>query len=185
MGASPSAWGTGKDALPPSITPLGQAPKTWQDSTSDTGAVVSVGDAPAPALVDNDSKTEVALTGPVSLTLTEARPVAMYSLTSGATPASAPKAWRLEGSDDGSTWTQLDRRTGQTFAFASYTKSFSVATPKPFKHYRLVLDAPGTLAEVEFLGTLKGVEPGAHPSDQTLRARPTTTPSQKIDRNYG
>jgi hypothetical protein len=42
-----------------------------------------------------------------------------------------------------------------------------------------------TLAELELLGTLKGVEAGTHPSDKQLAEIPSPTPSQSIDRNYG
>ncbi len=43
-----------------------------------------------------------------------------------------------------------------------------------------------TLSEFELLGTLKGIETGTHPSDQRIaESRPTPTPSQSIDRNYG
>jgi hypothetical protein len=43
-----------------------------------------------------------------------------------------------------------------------------------------------TLSELELLGTLKGVEAGTHPSDKRVaQEKPTPTPSQSIDRNYG
>ena len=81
----------------------------------------------------------------------------------------------LEGSNDGTTWSTVDRRTGESWAWASYTRSFSIASPKPYTQYRLVLtpaaSADGvTLSEIELLGTLKGVEPGTHPSDQRVAA---------------
>jgi hypothetical protein len=43
-----------------------------------------------------------------------------------------------------------------------------------------------TLSELELLGTLKGVEAGVHPSDRRVaETKPSPTPSQSIDRNYG
>jgi predicted alpha-1,2-mannosidase len=193
MSSEPSRWGTGEDAAPPSITRPGEEPKTWRDSADDEGAVLSSGDGPVPALSDNDSKTQVTLTGAapaLTLALTEARPVAMYSLTSGPSAAAAPSGWVLEGSNDGSTWEQLDRRTGETFAFSSYTRSFVVASPRAFTRYRLVLTpaagATGvTLAEVELLGTQKGVEVGTHPTQRARDARPELTPSLSTDRSKG
>lgn len=180
----PTSWGTGADAAPPSLTKPGEQPMAWADSTSDEGAVVSSGDGTAAALSDNDSTTTVAVTGAVNVQLTTARAVQMYTLT-GATKATAPKGWTLQGSNDGSSWTTLDRRTGQTFAFDNYTRSFSVASPRAFTAYRIVFDGAATLGEFELLGTPRGVEPGTHPSDTTLAKRPTPTPSQSIDRNYG
>jgi hypothetical protein len=114
----------------------------------------------------------------------------MYTRTSGAT-GTAPSAWTLEGSNDGTTWTTVDRRSGENWAWASYTRSFSIASPKAYTQYRLVLTpAAGsggvTLSEIELLGTLKGVEAGTHPSDKRVaETKPSPTPSQSIDRNYG
>jgi hypothetical protein len=145
------------------------------------------------ALTDNDSKKQVTLTGAtptVTVQLQQGRPVTMYSMTSGTT-GTAPSAWTLEGSNDGTTWSTVDKRSGQSWAFTSYTRSFSVASPKAYTQYRLVMTpaagADGvTLAELELLGTLKGVEAGVHPSDQRVaETRPSPTPSQSIDRNFG
>jgi hypothetical protein len=193
MTDQPTKWGTGRNDAPPSITIPGEDPKTWRDSTSDDGAVVSAGGVDVAALTDNDSKTQVTLTGAtptITVALPQGRPVGMYTLTSGATGA-APSAWALEGSNDGTTWSTVDRRTGESWAWASYTRSFSVASPKAYTQYRLVLTpaagADGvTLSEIELLGTLKGVEPGTHPSDKRVaETKPSPTPSASIDRNYG
>ncbi|MFC0624939.1 GH92 family glycosyl hydrolase [Kribbella deserti] len=192
MSATPSSWGSGRKDAPPSITKPGEDPMTWHDSTTDTGATVTSSSGDAAKLVDNDSKTEVTLTGAkptIEVKLAQGRPVGMYTLTNGSTGA-PPAGWTLQGSNDGTTWTDLDKRSGEKWAFANYTRSFTVAAPKPFTQYRLVLTpAAGetgvTLAEVELLGTLKGVEIGKHPSERVLKARPTPTPSQSIDRNYG
>lgn len=181
----PTSWGSGADAAPPSLTKPGEQPLAWHDSSSDSGAVVASADGDVAALIDNNSLTTVALTGAkpsVTLQLTEARSVQMYTLT-GAAKTAAPSGWTLQGSNDGSAWTDLDRRTGQTFAFDNYTRSFSVQSPQNFKAYRLVFDGAATLAEVEFLGTQRGVEAGTHPS--SLARKPAPTPSQSIDRNYG
>ncbi|TCN37358.1 putative alpha-1,2-mannosidase [Kribbella orskensis] len=193
MTDKPSSWGTGRNDAPPSLTKPGEDPKTWRDSTEDEGAVTAAGGVDVSALTDNDSKQQVTLTGAtptVTVQLQQGRPVAMYSLTSGNT-GTAPSAWVLEGSNDGTTWATVDRRTGQTWAFPAYTRSFSVVAPKPYTQYRLVMTpAAGTngvtLSELELLGTLKGVEAGTHPSDQRVaQTKPSPTPSQSLDRNYG
>lgn len=193
MTDKPSSWGTGRNDAPPSITKPGEDPKTWRDSTEDEGAVTAAGGVDVSALTDNDSKQQVTLTGAtptVTVTLQQGRPVTMYTLTSGTTGA-APAGWTLEGSNDGTKWTTVDKRSGQTWAFPSYTRSFSVAQPKTYTQYRLVLTpaagATGvTLSELELLGTLKGIEAGTHPSDQRVaESKPTPTPSASIERNYG
>jgi predicted alpha-1,2-mannosidase len=192
MTDKPSSWGTGRNDAPPSITKPGEDPMTWRDSTEDAGAVTASNGVDVSALTDNDSKKQVTLTGAtptVTVNLAQGRPVTMYSLTSGTT-GSAPSGWTLEGSNDGISWTTVDRRSGEEWAFPSYTRSFSVTSPKAYTQYRLVMTpAAGangvTLAELELLGTLKGVEAGTHPSDKQLAALPSPTPSQSIDRNYG
>ncbi|GAA0936706.1 GH92 family glycosyl hydrolase [Kribbella koreensis] len=193
MTDQPSTWGSGRNDAPPSITTPGEDPKTWRDSTEDAGAVVSAGGVDVSALTDNDSKKQVTLTGAtptVSVQLEQGRPVTMYTLTSGNTGV-APSAWTLEGSNDGTTWAEVDKRAGESWAFPAYTRSFSVAAPKSYTQYRLVMTpaagASGvTLSELELLGTLKGVEAGVHPSDKRVaQAKPSVTPSQPIDRNFG
>nr|WP_238355230.1 GH92 family glycosyl hydrolase [Kribbella sandramycini] len=187
----PSSWGTGRKDAPPSLTTPGEDPSTWRDSTSDDGAVVASGTTDVSALTDNDTKTQVTLTGAkptVTVALQQGRPVGMYTLTNGAT-GTAPSSWVLEGSNDGATWSTVDKRTGVTWPWTSYTRSFAIASPKAYTQYRLVLTGGTdgvTLSELELLGTLKGVETGTHPSDRrAAAARPTPTPSQSIDRNYG
>jgi predicted alpha-1,2-mannosidase len=190
--SEPTGWGSGRKDAPPSITKPGEDPMTWRDSTEDEGAVTAGTGGDVSALIDNDSKKQVTLTGAtptVTVQLAQGRPVAMYSLTSG-TSGSAPAGWTLEGSNDGVGWTTVDRRTGEKWAFPSYTRSFSVASPRSYTQYRLVFTpaagADGvTLAEIELLGTLKGVEAGTHPADKRVLEIPTPTPSQSIDRNYG
>jgi predicted alpha-1,2-mannosidase len=188
----PTGWGSAVKDAPPSITKPGENPMTWRDSTDDEGALTAGDAGDVSALVDNDSKKQVTLTGAtptVTVKLTQPRPVAMYTLTSGTT-GSAPSGWTLEGSNDGTSWTTLDRRTQQSWAFPSYTRSFTVATPTAYTQYRLVMTpaagtAGVTLAEIELLGTLKGVDAGTHPADKRVMERPTPTPSQPIERNFG
>ena len=114
----------------------------------------------------------------------------MYTLTSGAT-GTAPSAWTLEGSNDGTTWATVDRRTGETLGLDVVHPVLQRRAPKAYTQYRLVLTpaagADGvTLSEIELLGTLKGVEAGTHPSDKRVaETKPSPTPSQSIDRNYG
>ncbi|MEV6564376.1 GH92 family glycosyl hydrolase [Streptomyces kronopolitis] len=141
MGPRPSAWGSGPHAAPTSITRDDKVPDPPRDLTGPGGG----------PLYDNTSDTSAGLTGaPVDL----ARPaeVRSYTLTS-AQRAAAPSGWTLEGSADGERWTRLDRREGESFTWDRQTRVFALARPGRYRHYRLVPDHGGTLAEVELLGS--------------------------------
>jgi hypothetical protein len=84
------------------------------------------------------------------LPVEKAATAVQYTLTS-AKAAEAPTGWVLQGSADGKTWQDLDRRADESFRWDRQTRVFSVAKPKPYEHYRLVLTGEATLAEVELL----------------------------------
>ncbi|MEU0830326.1 GH92 family glycosyl hydrolase [Streptomyces sp. NPDC005969] len=139
MGAKPSAWGTGKDAAPASITKDDQVPSPKKDVLKGEGA-----------LFDNTSATTATVTGTVELPVGSATRAVQYTLTSGAA-AKAPTGWVLQGSTDGTTWKDLDKRSDQSFAWDKQTRVFSVGTAGTYAHYRLVPAGEGTLAEVELI----------------------------------
>ncbi|MFF8909392.1 GH92 family glycosyl hydrolase [Streptomyces olivaceoviridis] len=140
MGSKPSAWGTGKDAAPVSVTQDDKVPTPRAD--------VLKGDGP---LFDDTSATSATLTSADLPAEGDARPV-QYTLTSGADRTKAPTGWTLEGSTDGTTWRTLDHRSGETFTWDRQTRAFTIAAPGTYSKYRLVLDGESTLAEVELLG---------------------------------
>lgn len=139
MGPKPSAWGTGKDAAPVSITRDDEVPAPHHDLTTAGGP-----------LLDNTSATSAEFTS-LDLPVAAGAKAVQYTLTSAAKDK-APKGWVLEGSSDGRTWKELDRRSGESFAWDKQTRVFSVPQPGSWTHYRLVPDGGGTLAEVELLG---------------------------------
>lgn len=49
-------------------------------------------------------------------------------------------AWTVQGSIDGTTWLDLDQRTGQTWADGQ-ERSYSIATPRVYTFYRLYITA--------------------------------------------
>ncbi|MDY7087960.1 MAG: glycoside hydrolase family 92 protein, partial [Actinomycetota bacterium] len=61
-----------------------------------------------------------------------------------------PSSWTVRGSYDGTTWTTIDARSDEKFAWRRQTRPFKIALPGRYKHYSIV--AEGTLAEVELLG---------------------------------
>ncbi|MFP1624824.1 GH92 family glycosyl hydrolase [Streptomyces sp. 5K101] len=139
MGPRPSAWGTGKDAAPVSITQDDKAPAPRHDLTTASGP-----------LLDNSSATSAAVTS-ADLPVAQGTRAVQYTLTSAA-KEKAPKSWVLQGSADGRSWTDLDKRSGESFAWDRQTRVFTLDEPGAYAHYRLVLAEQGTLAEVELLG---------------------------------
>ncbi|MFB6436205.1 GH92 family glycosyl hydrolase [Streptomyces sp. NPDC056411] len=141
MGPRPSAWGSGPDDAPTSITRDDKVPTPPADVT----------DPAAGPLFDNTSGTAGSFTTVAADPTGPAR-VGSYTLTS-ADHAAAPGGWRLEGSADGRHWQVLDRRSGERFTWDRQTRVFGLAHPGSYRHYRLVSDGgPGTLAEIELLG---------------------------------
>ncbi|MEU3827386.1 GH92 family glycosyl hydrolase [Streptomyces sp. NPDC029080] len=139
MGSRPSAWGTGPDAAPVSVTQDDRVPTPRADVLKGEGA-----------LFDDTSATSATLTSAGLPAPDGVRPV-QYTLTSGADHTRAPTGWTLQGSADGTTWHTLDRRSGETFAWDRQTRAFTVAAPGTYAKYRLLLDGESTLAEVELL----------------------------------
>ncbi|MEV1065548.1 GH92 family glycosyl hydrolase [Streptomyces sp. NPDC050263] len=153
MGPRPSTWGSGKTAAPVSITQDDKAPTPRTDVLEGGGA-----------LFDDTSETQETVSGTVDLPVTAGAKAVQYTLTS-ADHAQAPGSWTLQGSADGLTWTDLDRRngsgsasgpgagsgSGDMFRWDRQTRVFTVARPGAYGHYRLVFDSEARLAEVELL----------------------------------
>jgi len=83
----------------------------------------------------------------------------------------SPKAWTLEGSNNGSAWTTLDTRSGVTGWTAGEIKTFTFSNSTAYRYYRISItenDGGGntTISEVEFMeGTV---------NDMTLISEPQT-----------
>ncbi|RSM48577.1 alpha-mannosidase, partial [Actinoplanes sp. ATCC 53533] len=155
MGPSPSRWGTGENAAPPSLTTGDAVANPLRDLTGP-----GRGTASDPTLVDDTSTTQVTFPTPTPAWQYQfagaGEQATYYTLTSG-TVAGDPKAWRLRGSYDGTTWTTIDERADQSFDWRQQTRPFKIAAPGRYAHYRLEVsantgEASTTLAEVELLG---------------------------------
>ncbi|MFD3578721.1 GH92 family glycosyl hydrolase [Streptomyces sp. NPDC058644] len=140
MGPKPSAWGTGKNAQPTSVTQDDKVPSPRADAIK--------GDGP---LFDNTSDTDATSADAVDLPVGKETKAVQYTLTSSADKAKAPRGWVLQGSADGEKWKELDKRSGESFAWDKQTRVFTVGKPGTYAHYRLVPDGSATLAEVELL----------------------------------
>lgn len=167
MSAKPAKWGSDDAALPPSLTSGDARPAALADLTGSRRGTCNgqVGNRCADVLFDDNSRTEAQFSAkaPVSIAYElkqEANTqVRFYTLTSGA-KGGYPTAWVLEGSDDGTSWKELDKRSGETFEWAHYTRPFRLATPGSYRHYRLTITAASqtgqfSLAEMELLGAMQ------------------------------
>ncbi|MER7922857.1 discoidin domain-containing protein [Streptomyces sp. NPDC096057] len=96
-------------------------------------------------------------TAELTFTFTQPAAVAAYRLTSANDcPDRDPRDWKLQGSHDGSHWTTLDTRTGESFRRRHETKEYPVASPAPYARYRLSVDGNNgsdmtQLARTQFL----------------------------------
>ncbi|WP_410811282.1 ThuA domain-containing protein [Micromonospora sp. 067-2] len=120
--------------------------------------------------VDGSTGTKwLVFTNTASLTAQLAKPVAVsrYALTSANDfPGRDPKDWTLQGSTDGTTWTDLDKRTGESFGQRFQTKQYTFANTTPYQHYRLNVTANAgepsiQLAELWLIGPDAGPTPDA------------------------
>lgn len=81
----------------------------------------------------------------MQLTFPQPQQVASYTLTSGDdAPARDPKDWKFSASADGTTWVDLDVKTGQSFADRKMTKTFSFKNTQAYRFYRISITAIGS-----------------------------------------
>ncbi|MER6209781.1 GH92 family glycosyl hydrolase [Streptomyces sp. NPDC001642] len=92
-------------------------------------------------LVDGESGTKwltFASTGWVEFDLDKPAKIVTYALTSANDFAERdPRDWTLSGSTDGKDWKTLDTRSGESFADRFQTKSYDLAEPAEYQHFRL------------------------------------------------
>ncbi|GAA1168873.1 hypothetical protein GCM10009654_27670 [Streptomyces hebeiensis] len=86
----------------------------------------------------------------LDFTLRQPAAVVGYRLTSANDfPDRDPRAWDLQGSHDGSTWTTLDSRSGERFAHRHETKDFTFANATAYRRYRLLVTRNGGSNETQ------------------------------------
>ena len=141
---------TGPDGRPRADGVTGPLPTGIAgDVTSTVTAVAASGENPpnevAQNLTDGAPTTKWLVFSPtatVDYTLAAPTTVVRYALTSGDdAPGRDPRDWRVQGSDDGSTWTTVDTRSGQDFAERGQRREFDVETPGKYARYRLDVTA--------------------------------------------
>lgn len=103
----------------------------------------------SPKLVDNDFNTKFLIGGYssdfwVQLKFSSAQILGAYTLTSGNdAPERDAKDWNLQGSNDGSTWTLLDSKSGESFSDRNLTKRYDFNNHTAYTYYRLNITANG------------------------------------------
>jgi len=101
----------------------------------------------SPKLVDNDITTKyLTYSFPSNfwfqLQFASAQVINEYTFTSANdSPERDPKDWDLEGSNDGTSWIQLDNRSSETFDSRQQTKSYTFSNNTAYTYYRVNVTA--------------------------------------------
>lgn len=124
-------------------------------------------------------------TGWVEAKLAEPVAVSRYALTSANDfQGRDPRDWKLQGSADGETWTDLDTRSGETFAQRFQTKQYSFENTQAYQYYRLDISANSgepliQLAELWLIGPDAGPPPEAEVQEAVVSVTDRQHPANK------
>ncbi|MGH3387980.1 MAG: ThuA domain-containing protein [Actinomadura sp.] len=124
-------------------------------------------------------------TGWVQVKLENPVAVAHYAMTSANDfPGRDPKDWTLQGSQDGESWTDLDKRTGESFPSRFQTKEYTFDNSTAYQHYRLDITANGgepliQLAELRLFGPTAGPPPESSVQQATVDVTDRRHPANK------
>ncbi|MEO7269278.1 MAG: GH92 family glycosyl hydrolase [Knoellia sp.] len=119
-----------------------------------------------------------ASTGWVRYQLSAPKRALTWSMTSGDdAPERDPKNVTLQGSTDGTTWTDIDQRTGVVFPGRKSKQTFTVTTPGDYGFYRLNVTANNSgniiqLADWNLFGAIDPTEPALSPIASVVGAGP-------------
>lgn len=168
MSATPNKeWGSNEEDLPKSLTEGDEVPAPIQDmmdssvkiSEKDTAEFEDIlisNNKGINALIDNTSGTTADIKDEsVIYHFRKPQKVEMFTLTSGEKDIRFDEI-KLEASNDGKEWTELDNRNQIDFEWKQYTRPFMVNEDKQgeYSYYRLSFKGQGKLAEIELLGNL-------------------------------
>ncbi|MFE5190754.1 GH92 family glycosyl hydrolase [Streptomyces sp. NPDC056628] len=129
-------------------------------------------------------------TGWVEFDLDKPARITKYALTSANDFAERdPRDWTLKGSSDGKEWKTVDTRSGQTFSERFQTKTYDLAEPAEYRHFRLEITrnngASGVLqlADVQFS---TGGDDGPVPQDMLslVDRGPSGSPTAKAGAGF-
>lgn len=104
--------------------------KSSVDYTTTAKVLCTVDTANSANLCDNSSATQISSlsvsAGIAYLSMATPILIDSYSVTSGANAARCPSAWTVDGSNDGTSWTTLSTKSGETFATTGLTKTYTI-----------------------------------------------------------
>ncbi|SBT45902.1 ThuA domain-containing protein [Micromonospora narathiwatensis] len=124
-------------------------------------------------------------TGWLAVKLAQPVAVSRYALTSANDfPGRDPKNWTLQGSSDGTTWTDLDTRSNETFPQRFQTKQYGFTNTTAYQHYRLNVTANSgepliQLAELWLIGPDAGPAPDSTVQKATVDVTDRQHPANK------
>ena len=101
----------------------------------------------------------------ISYDLLQSARLSSYSITSANDEAGRdPRNWRLEASNDGTTWLSIDSQSAQTFSQRKQRRVFTLNPSASYKQYRLnILNNNGAnetqVAEIELIGNFDSTPP--------------------------
>jgi alpha-L-fucosidase 2 len=117
----------------------------------------------------------------------EAMVVSAYAFTSGEdVPDRDPKSWTLEGSNNGLSWTALDKRVNEPpFPGRRLRKEYTFANELKFQHYRLTFFEHGSpshfqVAEIE-LGKISNTDTYRREVERIKQSKPATAYRRELD----
>ncbi|MBN1412450.1 MAG: hypothetical protein JW969_16505, partial [Spirochaetales bacterium] len=140
-------------------------------------------------LIDNSSSTKYLTfhaSGWVQFSQTTTSVITQYTITSANDAAERdPYTWSLQGSNNGSTWTTIDSRSGEDFPNRFQTRSFTFANSTAYTYYRMNMsNNSGTilqLAEWELWGTTGGTVNTPTPSNTSVTVNTPTPVTNLVD----
>ena len=158
--STPEGYTTGADCVP-----------LMSAATTDGVTVMDIGNLGTGyegwRAFDNNSDTRWgvgATSGILSVALSSAKIIAGYSIRArnDSYLIDSPKAWTLEGSNDGMNWTVLDTQSGVTSWSMNERKEFTVSPTALYLYYRLNISSnqSGTDTSVSEVELLEGVPYG-------------------------
>ncbi len=154
--------------------------------TAQISAVTASGENPpgetAARLFDGDAGTKWLTrtrTGWVQMDFAAPVTVATYALTTANDAADRnPRDWTLQGSDDGTTWVDVDAQVQQLRGAAPFTQvEYALAAPATYPHFRLQISANDGASLLQLADLdLRGEDTGAvaSPMRTTVGSGPTT-----------
>ncbi|CAH0233842.1 hypothetical protein SRABI76_02825 [Microbacterium oxydans] len=159
MSDTPAAWGA-KD-----LDEQLEVPTTLVDATKPgRGTLTATDGTPVGSLVDDNMNSKVTFAGKTAelVWTSQSGPVSIgqYTLTSAA-KGDAPSSWKLEGSIDGTTWTEIDSRDGESFAWDTQTRPFSTDGADGYTSVKLTLTSSSdtlALSEVELFASASAAD---------------------------